>query len=185
MIKKVWNWMGKNDRQIQALMIIVLVSVTLYYAIYTNIMASTMKKEFESNNKPSIFVSNLTIARETSSINLMLENSGNHPAGIRLLSADVIFYKLPDETIGRKDLAKGFNFTRYIFPNQNAIIPLPASDIIANITESDGFFLTIQFEYFDVNNPKNKKNYFAVINYYTGKNNTNGFIWDMEIFHAD
>ncbi|HUV01955.1 MAG TPA: hypothetical protein VMW67_00635 [Desulfobacteria bacterium] len=185
-MRKVWNWIGNNDKQIQVILVLALVGVTMYYAVSTHKMASTMKNDFEANNRPFVFVSDILVDSGTSSIGVVLENSGKLPAAIEFKRGDIIFYQTPFTELGRKDLAEDINITYFVFPTQkNEKISIPASEIMNNISESDGFLMQIMLDYWEINNPKNKRKYHGIVNYYTGKNNTEGFIWDIQIIEAD
>ena len=49
---EIWSKIGESSSQIQAIMIIVLVLITLYYALSTERMADSMIDDFEATNRP-------------------------------------------------------------------------------------------------------------------------------------
>ncbi|MFH1325532.1 MAG: hypothetical protein ABIH49_02050 [archaeon] len=99
-IRKAWSWIGNNDKQIQVLMIILLILITLFYAISTYNMASIMKEEYKDLNTPFVSVivkpsfSNSVYSQE-----ILVINSGNVPVRIKQTEVNFVADKRFDNTI--------------------------------------------------------------------------------------
>jgi len=182
-----WKFLGKNDKQIQAISVIVLVLITAYYAIETHNMATVMQKDFNANNRPFILVSGLSVDQRRDVIILPLENNGKQPANIKLLDALITFYTgSPSKQLGTINLTDKGRFNHYIFPNQkNATFGFPVPNLSDEIMKSNGFIFLIKFEYNAINIPLARMKYQAVINYFTGEYGREGRIQDIQIMEAN
>jgi hypothetical protein len=71
-----------THNKIQAVMIIVLVIITLWYAISTSSMVSIMKEDFDLNNRPWVYFKPMEFNTDMEEIpvNLVLTNTGKVPA---------------------------------------------------------------------------------------------------------
>lgn len=111
-IRTSWDWIGKSNTQIQAIMIICLVLVTVWYAYTTNEMNNTSKNEFELNNRPWVyFEGKLENTTYGLNFNMLLKNVGKFPAEIIL--EKTIFW------VGDEAFPVDFNQTMIVFPNQD------------------------------------------------------------------
>ena len=181
---------------LQALATIILVWITINYAKSTKTIATLttdsttiLRQEFESNNRPFVFVSNFIMDKNHLAFRLLLGNSGKLPAEVKLKSAVLNFYNTPltaSETIDFTELLEKRIY--YVFPNQiNSTIGYPFEEkIFSRIKETDGFILYAVLEYHQIGKANDKiKTTTIVINYKTNKDSHEGAIHDMQTVSAD
>ncbi|MFA4955888.1 MAG: hypothetical protein WC556_02815 [Candidatus Methanoperedens sp.] len=113
-IGKFWDWIGKSNSQIQAIMIISLVLVTVWYAYTTNELNNTSKNDFELNNRPWVyFEGQMENTTNGLNFNILLKNEGKFPAEIDITKT--VFW------VGDEDYSLDFNTTLIIFPNEEGL----------------------------------------------------------------
>ena len=71
---------------------IILVIVTSIYTFSTHKMVNILQKEFDTNNRPFVFISSLELDDSPSSLRIHLSNSGKLPAKINLKSTKIDYF---------------------------------------------------------------------------------------------
>jgi hypothetical protein len=162
----------------------------IYYAWQTKRIAEISEKEFKLNNRPFVFVSDFFVDNNPPALRLFLGNSGKLPAEIKLKTANIGFYSIPsssDSTNKLEPLIIMRKRTYYVFPNQkNSAISYPLDQsLILKMTETDGFILYVQLEYWQIGIAADKKKLTdMVINFRTNKGTSGGNIHDIQTIVA-
>lgn len=111
LLRIIWNKIGESNNQIQAIMVIILVSVTIWYAISTYQMTQTSKQDSDLNNRPWIyFEPQFDQAPGELRVNILLKNVGRVPSEV--IIKKTIFL------IGNEDYSLDYNQKTIIFPGQ-------------------------------------------------------------------
>ena len=154
--------MGTNSKQIQAIVVIlqvlitlVLVSLTYSYVYSTKEMAEVMNKEYEHNNRPFVFVKDVILNSEENFIEIYLENMGKLPAKINV--ANITIGSGSFEKVFPKGTYSDYSF---IYPNEKISVSIPIKDeFISKIAIKKGFSGDIRIKYWKINDGKKKNTY--------------------------
>ena len=113
MAKNLWKWLKENDKQLQLIVVVILIFITIFYAFSTHKMASTMSEEFELSNRPFLAISEIISS---------LDNQGNLIISFRIKNVG----KLPGEIFKFESAAsmkKSQNESFLIYPEMINMIP--------------------------------------------------------------
>lgn len=176
----------------QALAAIFLFFITKKYVLLTKEIVDLNKKEFDSNNRPFIFISDFFIDNNPPSLRLVLTNSGKLPAKIKLNVLGITFYIIgnKDDKLKQEILSVLEKMQYYAFPGQNNLkigYPLTSDDLKNKIETHDGFFLNATLEYWQLGKISSKKmRVETIINFRTKRGSCyDGIIHDIQTNFAD
>lgn len=176
----------------QSLAAIFLFFVTKKYVFLTKEIADLSKKEFDSNNRPFIFISDFFIDNNPPAFRLILANSGKLPAKMKLNVLGIAFYTINEkETKPKQEILLVLEKMHYYsFPGQNNLkigYPLDTNDLKNKIETHDGFFLNATLEYWQLGKDNGKKmKVETIINFRTKRGSCyDGVIHDIQTTFAN